>query len=334
MKDWYLLTDATRPNIAGGYEAEQFECYKDDLFAELLESGVSQDLYICSSDLSSKHFVQGIVQGRLADTYLKSHQRSVLLPIGTIKGGNYIFYKNRYWLATGFPDDNGIYEKCTLALCQYEMKWQNEKGQLVSRWINATSASKYDMGENPYGNITTTTNNFTLLIPHDDETSSLYEKRVFLDVNTPPRKVFKITRDDGILYQYGEHGSILSFITAKDELNLDTDNQILGICNYFEPKIPIPNADYTYQIVGDNTLLFSMENYYTVEIRDVDGNVTSHPYEWQVVTDCRSIKYSISNGQLILTTNDYDAIGQNVVIELLVDGCIISSLSIEVISFL
>ena len=334
MKEWYLLNNKSRPNLSGGYEAEQFNDYKDDVFAEILESGISKDVLLCTSDLAERKPVKVIMQGRLADTQLKSMQRTVLLPIGTIKGGNYIFYKNCYWLATGVPDDNSIYEKCTLDLCQFEMKWQNSKGEIVSRWISATSASKYDMGENPYGNITTTTNNFTILIPDDEETSELYEKRVFLDVHKPPNKVFKITRDDGILYQYGDNGSIFSFIASKTELNLDTDNQELGICDYFEPKLPGINGNFTYKIMGDTTLPFSITNVYDAEIKDSNGYNVASPFEWRITTDCEQIEHTITDRQLFLSTSDYSSIGHSVTIELLVDGIVVESLDVEVISFL
>ena len=48
-----------------------------------------------------------------------------------IIAGMYIFYENRYWLITGYPSYNGIYEKAVMQLCQYKLRWQNAKGEIM-----------------------------------------------------------------------------------------------------------------------------------------------------------------------------------------------------------
>ena len=54
-----------------------------------------------------------------------------------------------------------------------------------------------------------TSNNYTILVPQDEETFELDGKRVFIDLNKRnPRIVFKITRDDDVLYNYNSHGGV------------------------------------------------------------------------------------------------------------------------------
>ena len=38
MQDWYLITPNTRPNLTGGYENDAYNDYKDDEFAEILDT--------------------------------------------------------------------------------------------------------------------------------------------------------------------------------------------------------------------------------------------------------------------------------------------------------
>ena len=160
MQEWYLLSQNTRPNVTGGFENDMFVENKDDAFAESLETDIAVSVILYNSDLSKGKNIRCIVQGNTADTQLKSLERTVLFSIGTVKAGMYVFFENRYWLINGYPGNNGIYEKATMVLCQYLLRWQNSEGKIIERWCNAVSASKYDVGEN---------GNYTILLSHRPE---------------------------------------------------------------------------------------------------------------------------------------------------------------------
>lgn len=292
-KEWYLMNQTTRPNITGGFENESFLDYKEDAFAESLETDIASTVFLYSSDLSTAQQIRCIIQGNTSDTQLKSLERIGLFIRGTVKAGMYIFYENRYWLITGYPGTNGIYEKATMILCQYKLRWQNSDGDIIERWVNGTSASKYDVGENGNNVITLSSNTFTLLLPDDNDTLELDGKRVFIDKHKPPAKVYKVTRSDDILYDYGEeHGGVLSFIADKKELNLTTDNQELGICDYHSPTdppappIPDETTDLSVLISGGTTLRCGRVKSWTVKFMDTDGNeVADYDFKWNVVSD-------------------------------------------------
>ena len=246
------MTPNTRPNITGGFENDAFLDYKDDAFAESLDTDIAKTVILHNYDLSESTEIRCIIQGNSADTQLKSMERIGLFVRGTVKAGMYIFYENRYWLITGYPSYNGIYEKAVMQLCQYKLRWQNAKGEIIERWICASSAAKYDTGEKSNSTIVLSTDNLTLLLPNDDESLDLDGKRVFIDKReVNPTKVYKITRTDSVLYDFGEeHGGILSFIADKTELNTTTDRQDLRICDYIEisdedtdPTTPPENPD-------------------------------------------------------------------------------------------
>ena len=173
MQEWYLLNQNTRPNATGGFENDMFLENKDDAFAEALETDIAVSVILYNSDLSNGKNIRCIVQGNTADTQLKSLERTALFSIGTVKAGMYVFFENRYWLVIGYPGNNGIYEKVTIVLCQYLLRWQNSDGNIVERWCNAVSASKYDVGENGNYTITLSSNTYTILIPGDSECLNL-----------------------------------------------------------------------------------------------------------------------------------------------------------------
>lgn len=341
-KEWYLMNQTTRPNITGGFENDGFLDYKEDAFAESLETDIASTVFLYSSDLSTAQQIRCIIQGNTSDTQLKSLERIGLFIRGTVKAGMYIFYENRYWLITGYPGTNGIYEKATMILCQYKLRWQNSSGDIIERWINGTSASKYDVGENGNNVITLSSNTFTLLLPDDNDTLELDGKRVFIDKHKPPAKVYKVTRSDDILYDYGEeHGGVLSFIADKKELNLTTDNQELGICDYHSPTVrptpPIPDesTDLSVLISGNPKLKFGLPRTYTASFTDGNGNtIEDIKFEWRVVSEFKVDYIYIGENSIKLKVNDERYIGSSFLLQIIIQDKLATELQITIVELM
>lgn len=338
MQEWYLLTPNTRPNITGGYENESFIDYKEDAFYEMLQTDIASNVILYNSDLSSSCRIRCIMQGNTADTQLKSMERVGLFSCGTVKAGMYIFFEDRYWLITGYPGTNGIYEKATMVLCQYKLRWQNSSGDIIERWSNGTSASKYDMGENGNNTITLSSNTFALLLPDDDEVLELDGKRVFIDKHkTNPTKVYKVTRSDDILYDYGNvHGGILSFIADKIEFNPITDNQELRICDYHspppssEPSTPDETTDLSAVITGGNTLRCGRAKTWTVKFMDNVGNeVSDCNFTWGVSSDF-NVNQVINGKKIQLRIDDEQLIDCSFLLSVIIDGFVAAQIEITI----
>lgn len=330
MKEWYLIGSNTSPNMTGGYENQGFLDCRDDAFAESLQTEIATDVILYNCDLSEATELRCIIQGNSADTQLKSMERIGLFVRGTVKAGMYIFFENRYWLITGYPSYNGIYEKAVMQLCQYKLRWQNAKGEIIERWLNATSSSKYDMGETGNSTIVLTSDNLLLLLPNDDESLDLDGKRVFIDKReVNPTKVYKITRTDSVLYDYGEHGGILSFIADKTELNTTTDRQDLRICDYIEvsddtedPTTPPENPDEMTDLRATITFKGSQElkiggstKTLTGSFVDSDGNTTTDIGVWEVITIDELLpylEYTIDRNTLKINVIDTDLIDSKI----------------------
>lgn len=249
MKDWYLMKKPTQ--TGGGLENENLNLYKGDLLDEYLDSELATVVTLYNYDLSESKEIRAIIAGNTADTALKTIEREIVTEIGTLHAGDYVFYENSYWLVHGRPDNNHIYEKAILFLCQLKIKWQKDDGTIVERWANFTSASKYDEGE--YGNNTLfyPTNALTVLIAGDDDAMTCLEKRVFIDKSNLPTRVYKITRMDDMLFNYFDQGSNLSLIAKRDLFNPSADNQELGICDYIDPVFPpdpLPDGDVDVEL--------------------------------------------------------------------------------------
>lgn len=296
MQEWYLMTPNTRPNYISGFENDAFVNWKEDSFFEALGTDIADDVILYNYDLSISKRIRGLLTGNVADTNLKSMERSILVPIGTLHSGDYIFFEDTYWIVDGRPGNNKVYEKATLKECQYKLKWQKDDGAIIERWGNFTSASKYDVGESKDKVIVLTSNNLTIIIPNDEDSMTIDGKRVFIDISPMPEKVFKITRNDDVLFMHNKQGGTLNLIADKTEMNLKTDRPDLRLCDYIDSKNMTSNTQQKEQPEINkmfSTILFKGKQTFKIggstktltgKFVDVDGNENAEVGIWEIIT--------------------------------------------------
>ena len=263
-----------------------------------------------------------------------------------IKIGDYIHdtKDDTYWLVHTSFNVNDVEYMGKLIQCNYLLKWQLSDGRIVQRFCNIVSASKYDTGENGNSTIVLSSNNFTILMGYCDEALELEEKRVFIDIRKPPKKVFKITRGDDVLYNAGNIGMLLSFIADKTEFNQEKDNQELGICDYIdspdtptpsEPTTPDKTEDLSATISGTTNLRIGVTRTYTATLSDKDGNAVQWDdvlYGWNIVSDF-DVSKTVAENKISLTIEDEDSIDSSFLLQVikLDDNSVIAKIEITVI---
>ena len=338
MKEWYLMNNH-KPSTTSGYEGDVFADFAESNFNDVLETTFSDSVILYNYDLSESKEIRCVIQGNSADTSLSSIKRTVLFPIGTVKAGMYVYFNNSFWLITGYPSSNKSYEKATLDICQYKLKWQNSNGDIVERWGNFTSASKYDDGLKDGRTIVLSSDNLNILLPNDEESLGLAYKRVFVDTSPVPEKVYIISRTDDVLYNFGEHGGILSFIADKTELNEATDNQELGICDYIHPVTPPENGDemtiLSASISGNANLKVGFERTYSATIRDKDGNVIewNDDYSWNVVS-LTDINVNIIGDKAKILVEDDDLVDEKFKLQILNGDVVIGEIVVTIVGMI
>ena len=263
-----------------------------------------------------------------------------------VKIGDYIHdtKDDTYWLVYTAFNVNDIEYTGKLIQCNYLLKWQLSDGKIVQRWANIVSASKYDTGENGNSTIVLSSNNFTILMGYCDEALELEEKRVFIDIRKVPKKVFKITRGDDVLYNAGNIGMLLSFIADKTEFNKDKDNQELRICDYVsnstppapsKPSTPDETADLNANISGSTNLKVGFSRTYTATLSDKDGNAVQWDdtkYSWNVVSDFDVVQ-TVSENAIKLSVDDEELIDSSFLLQIikLESNAVISEITITVV---
>lgn len=338
LKEWYL-TDNYKPIVTSGYESDAISEFAQNNFIDVLETTFADKVLLYNYNLSECKEVRCVIQGNSADTYLKSMERIMLFPIGTVKAGMYVFFDNNYWIITGYPGSNKSYEKVTAKICQYQIKWQNSDGTIVERWANLQSSSKYDDGLKESNTITLTSDSIMILLPNDAETLTLDGKRIFIDKKTPPNKVYMVSRADSVLYDYGEHGGMFCFITEKTELNESTDRPDLGICGYSSSTTPpkedddttISNGDIAGIISGNKNLKVGFARTYTANLVDSDGSAVewSDEFSWNIVGGIDVISTADKN-TIKLLVEDEDFVGEVFKLAIKHNGEVVCDISITI----
>lgn len=239
-KEWYLMTKNKRYS---GFENDLFADQAQEGFEEITETFIGKSFELYSSDLSQMKIINGIVQKNVENTSYSSMFREFLLPIGSCKAGMYIKYRNVFWLITNFVDDNLMYEKALGTLCQYYLKWQNQQGEIVGRWVNIISNAQYNSGittSSKGANIILQSDQLMLTAPFDNEVLSLNDqKRLMISYKKNSHSVYEITRLDSVPYAFGDNGTVQIIVTQTPE-QTNNDNFELGICDYI-PQNDISN---------------------------------------------------------------------------------------------
>lgn len=260
-----------------------------------------------------------------------------------IKIGEYLHdtKDDTYWLIYNSFNVNDIHYEGKMIQCNYLLRWQLTNGEIVERYSNIVSASKYGVGETGNSTLVLSSNNYTILIGYCEEGFELEGKRVFIDMKpTKPTKVFKITRSDDVLYNSGNIGSLLSFIADKVEFNPNADNQELRICDYNSntplpptPSEPDETTDLRCVISGNTNLKNGYRRAYTVTFTDKNGNSVDWQevnYQWNVESDF-DVKQIISDNKITVSVNDENLIGGSFFVQILVGKTVLSEIKVDVV---
>lgn len=230
-QEWYLMK--SDHDIVSGLGNEDLNSYGIDAFSESLNSSIADDVEICNSDLSVRNPVRAIIQGKVQDTKLNSITRQILTSIGNCKAGDYVFYKKRYWLIVGLVDDNSIYEKGVMLLCNRVLTWLDDNGKINQRWACLQSASQYNNGETSDRFKFVRSDQLMVMTPCDTECLMIKHKQRFIidkrcdiyeksfpegtTINlSKPVLTYELTRTDNTIYDYQDSGHY-EFMASQDE---------------------------------------------------------------------------------------------------------------------
>lgn len=339
--EWYLLE--SKHDQLSGYESDALYDFAEDGFEEVLDSAIAIPVELYNYDLSECKSVKAVIQNNVQDTKLKTLTRQMLVPIGTCYAGMYVKYKNRFWIITGLVDDNTMYEKAVLSLCNWLLTWVNDKGKIIQRWANVTSASQYNNGETGMQYYFVRSDQLMVILPDDDESilipdgkrfiidrrCNIYEKSFTDDIiKDLSHKVasYQLTRSDSVLYNYGTNGH-MAFMATQDEQHDNDGYYVIDGKGYWLCEPPSNSIDKTGLLsceIGyeDNVIYNGLEpTIFTASFTDSEGNSIDIEPQWKIKCDfLNKLNVVKSDNFISISTNNSKLINKSFELFLSADG--------------
>lgn len=299
--DWYLMKN----NYSSGFESDLINSAEDQYYEMTQMVGKIVVLYDSDLNEETKREVKGQIKGNHPNTKLKSMERVISFPIGTCKAGQYVLYKDNYWLITGFVDDDSICESALLLMCNYDLHWQDENGVEKHRFANIVSNAQYNTGITQYNNYTLQSDQLLITLPSDDDTLAIDEPMRFYIGYGKKKKVYKVTRPDTVPFYYGKNNGLVQVIVQQDRINNITDDSDKELCDYVESE-----KNNEFAIIGSNEIMANGGKY-KYSLKGFD-NTDSHNIVWTVNEDFVDLTVSLSNNnEVILNVESFEHIGKH-----------------------
>ena len=353
--EWYLMKP---PHVQlSGFEGDALDEFGAEGFLEALESSVALDVELYNYDLSECQSIRAILNNRLTDTKLKTLVRHLLVPVGMCKAGMYAKIKGRFWIITGIVDDNGVYEKAILQICNYLLTWLDDDGTPLQRWANIESASQYNNGEHANDTLIIRSDQLMITIPNDeksmmimqnmrfvvDNRCRIYERQIEEGVTRDtsfPLITYDVTRIDSVLYDYQDSG-LFEFMVTQDEQH-DTDGYYVidgkGYWLCYEPPVDNPVVPGTCDILcEDTTVYYDLEPaVFLARFYDSEGNVVNNIVPvWNLEGDLKELLDVTQIGvDLSIEANNRKLLNRSFELSLSADGYDTKTISISVKAFL
>lgn len=186
--------------------------------------------------------VKDTIKSGAGNYRIEFRSEDVVFPGTYIKIENGEYGTMDTWLMMSSSDDI-LFPIHPIKKCTRSIKWVNEKGKIVERWISFDDTYKLYDGVRTYDNTTTlpdSTMNFFL--PYDSETIKVrFDSRFLIDAEgIEEPEAWKVVNRNAISRVHNGHG-VIALSLGRDQFNHETDNAELMIADYYkEPKNPEP----------------------------------------------------------------------------------------------
>lgn len=249
--------------------------------------------------------------------------------------GDYYFEQelNQYWICTELHSVNHIHVSGKLTMCNWFLKWQNDKGEVLEYPCNDINSTQYNSGEAGDKTMTLGSAQHMATVQATVDTIALRSPQRFFvsrDYSIP----FKVTQNDTVANNYGN--GLCKITLTQDQLNPEVDRPDLGLCDYKEPAPSPPKPDETTDlsavISGKSNLINGFSRTYSVEFKDSNGDIKQDvDFTWNVESDF-DVQQTISGNQIELLVDDKSLIGSSFILQVLVQDKVLSEFEITITS--
>lgn len=249
--------------------------------------------------------------------------------------GDYYFEQelNQYWICTELHNVNHIHVSGKLTMCNWFLKWQNAKGEVLEYPCNDINSTQYNSGE---------AGDKTMTLGSAQHMATVQATPDTIDIRSPLRFFvsrdysipFKVTQNDTVSNNYGN--GLCKITLTQDQLNPEVDRPDLGLCDYKEPT-PLPpepdeTTDLSAVISGKSNLINGFSRTYSVEFKDSNGDIKQDvDFTWNVESDF-DVQQKVNGNEIELSVDDKSLIGSSFILQVLVQDKVLSEFEITITS--
>lgn len=316
----FYVRDST-PLFNSGNETDEFYKYGYDGFEEFLStSPTATDVWVFKNHKSFDFFkpiedlkdcathIKAQVQNKINDAPTQDSLRQLVVPIGTLNTGDYVYYNNRFWLVNEMVDNNKLFETSLMVCCNYLLRWKDDyDGKIKSCWAIIEDGTKYSSGEESnWERIMLINVRMNIEIPYNIDTAKLdNDKRLYISKDSVIPRVYKITKPDNISKSYGVDGTI-QYVASSTEYNPLKDNAEMGIADYY---VDVAQSKIYVLNVENNTLNIGVGDDFKLDVKVTknDKIVTPNNLDYSssnvdvATVDDNGVIRSISVGESVIT---------------------------------
>lgn len=183
-------------------------------------------------------------------------KRIFSMPDEDLPHGSLVEWADSLWLITELNAHRKPYSEGKMRRCNYNLKWIDDNGNILSRWCIVEDGTKYLIGERAEDIITIGDARIAVTIGKDKDTSKLSRGKRFLidDMDSTDVLAFEITKPNKFFNVYNGRG-VFRFIMGEVNLT-DDDNKELRIADYYswKPKVQPAKPDTKVDVPFDKII--------------------------------------------------------------------------------
>lgn len=230
------------------------------------------------------------------------------MPGETIFAGTYVEWANSIWLITSVDEYSEVYQTGLMVQCNYNLKWVNPSGEVVSRMVIAIDGTKYLTGEYSQQFVTVGDARMQITMPRDNETALIDRDDRFLidDPKAEDIQAFEVTKLNRASSVYNGHG-IYVHMLVESPRNDEVDNYELMIANYYDrikkPDVtkPEPTEDRIEIIGPDKGFVYIGSKNSLAASVYINGEIADKQVTYSVDCETSVASVTLSSGQPVLS---------------------------------
>lgn len=251
----------------------------------------------------------GVTQAFLITRNESPHKSNIVaMPGEDLDIGDVIECFGNKWLVVEVRENSVLQKSGIMWMCNHTLVFQNHDAS-VHTYDCVIDSGLFTSTIVGNADVASTDRQYKIYLPYDDTTAQIYvDKRIaigtrYTALGEVVLDVYKITGQSYVTNNYGSGAHMIIFTCRSDAYNKQTDNMILGICDYI--PVTTPPIITQARITGRNTIRVGGSRTYTATFYNAAGEVVDDVEAiWSVSPHDDIVTYQADANTLVLWLSD------------------------------